>query len=112
MRPAVTACAEDFMTKNPRADIVVSGGGSGDGAAAPLHGIVDIGMTSRELTQREREYAGAKGFEISAFAMALDGVTILVNRANPIAALSIGQLHDIFTGKVRDWRELEAGDGE
>jgi len=64
------------------------------------------------VTQREREYAGAKGFEISAFAMALDGVTIVVNRANPIAALSIGQLHDIFTGKVRDWRELEAGDGE
>jgi phosphate transport system substrate-binding protein len=112
MRPAATACAEDFMTKNPRADIVVRGGGSGDGVAALLHGIVDIGMTSRELTQREREYAGAKGFEISAFAMALDGVTIVVNRANPIATLSIGQLHDIFTGKVRNWRELEAGDGE
>ncbi len=112
MRPAVTTCAEDFMTRNPRADVVVRGGGSGDGVAALLHGIVDIGMTSRELSQREREFAGAKGFEIATFAMALDGVTIVVNRANPISALSVRQLQEIFTGKVRNWRELEAGDGE
>ena len=112
MRPAVTACAEDFMTKNPQADVVVRGGGSGDGVAALLHGIVDIGMTSRELSQREREYAGSKGFELSVFAMALDGITIIVNRANPVTALSIGQLQEIFSGKIRDWRELEAGEGE
>ena len=51
MRPVVTACAEEFMTRNPQADIIVKGGGSGDGIAALLHGIVDIGMTSRDLSQ-------------------------------------------------------------
>jgi ABC-type phosphate transport system substrate-binding protein len=51
MRPAVTACAEDFMTRNPQADIIVKGGGSGDGVAALLHGIVDIGMTSRSAPE-------------------------------------------------------------
>jgi ABC-type phosphate transport system substrate-binding protein len=57
MHPSVTACAEDFMTRNPQADVIVKGGGSGDGVAALLHGITDIAMASRELTQREREYA-------------------------------------------------------
>ena len=112
MRPAVTACAEDFMTRNPDADVIVKGGGSGDGVAALLHGLVDIGMTSRELSQREREYAGGRGFEVSVFPMALDGVTIVVNRANPVTTLSIDQLREIFTGKIRNWRELEGFDGD
>jgi phosphate transport system substrate-binding protein len=112
MRPAVTACAEDFMTRNPDADIIVKGGGSGDGVAALLHGIVDIGMTSRDLSQRERDYAVGRGFAVAVFPMALDGVTIVVNHANPITALSIDQLREIFTGKIRNWRELEGFDGE
>jgi phosphate transport system substrate-binding protein len=112
MRPAVTACAEDFMTRNPEADIIVKGGGSGDGVAALLHGLVDIGMTSRELSERERDYAVGRGFEVSVFAMALDGVTIVVNRANPVTTLGIDQLRDIFAGKIRNWRELEGFDGE
>jgi phosphate transport system substrate-binding protein len=112
MRPAVTACAEDFMTRNPDADIIVKGGGSGDGVAALLHGLVDIGMTSRELSQRERDYAVGRGFAVSVFPMALDGVTIVVNHANPVTTLSIDQLRDIFTGKIRNWHELEGFGGE
>jgi phosphate transport system substrate-binding protein len=112
MRPAVTACAEEFMAKHPDADIVVKGGGSGDGIGALLHGIVDIGMTSRELSQREHEYALSQGFDVSTFAVALDGVSIIVNRANPVVSLDFGQLRDVFTGKVRNWREFEAGEGE
>jgi phosphate transport system substrate-binding protein len=112
MRPAVTACAEDFMTRNPQADVIVKGGGSGDGVAALLHGMVDIGMTSRDLSQRERAYAGSKGIELSVFALALDGVTIIVNRANPVTTLGLGQLKDIFAGKIRNWRELQEVEAE
>jgi phosphate transport system substrate-binding protein len=111
MRPAITACAEDFMTRNPDADIIVKGGGSGDGVAALLHGLVDIGMTSRELSQRERDYAVGRGFQVSVFPMALDGVTIVVNHANPVTTLSLDQLREIFTGKIQNWRELEGFDG-
>jgi phosphate transport system substrate-binding protein len=112
MRPSVTACAEDFMTRHPEADVIIKGGGSGDGVAALLHGMVDIGMSSRELSNREREYATSRGVEISDFTLALDGVTIVVNRANPITALTIAQLRDIFTGKIGNWREIAAGEGD
>jgi phosphate transport system substrate-binding protein len=86
MRPVVTACAEEFMARNPQADIVVKGGGSGDGIAAVLHGVVDLGMTSRDLSSRERDYAASRGIEISAVGLALDGITVVVNRANAVAA--------------------------
>ena len=112
MRSVVTACAADFMTRNPQADVIVKGGGSGDGIAALLHGLVDIGMTSRDLSRRERDYAASKGIEISISELALDGITIIVNRGNAVTALNLGQLRNIFAGKIRNWRELEGGDAE
>jgi phosphate transport system substrate-binding protein len=112
IRPVVAACAEEFMTRNPHADIVVKGGGSGDGISALLHGIVDIGMTSRDLSSRERDYANSRGIEISVVALALDGITVIVNSANAVAALDLDQLRSIFTGRSRNWREVGGADGE
>jgi phosphate transport system substrate-binding protein len=112
MRPIVTAIAEDFMTRNPLADVIVKGGGSGDGIAALLHGIADIGMTSRDLTPQERAYAGDRRMELSPVPLALDAVVLIVNRANPIAALDLGQVQDIFAGKIRNWREFEGAEAE
>jgi phosphate transport system substrate-binding protein len=106
MRPVVTACAEEFMTRNPHADVVVKGGGSGEGIAALLHGLADLGMTSRNLSSRERDYAAAKGTEISVFELALDGIAVIVHRVNPVAALDLGQLRRIFGGAIQNWREL------
>jgi phosphate transport system substrate-binding protein len=112
MRPVVAACAEEFMTKNPKADVIVKGGGSGDGVAAILHGIADIGMTSRDLSQRERDFAASKGIELAEHPLARDGVTVIVNRASKITALNLDQLQAIFTGRIRNWRELGGDDAE
>jgi phosphate transport system substrate-binding protein len=112
MRAVVSSCAEDFMNRNPKADIIVRGGGSGDGLAALLHGIVDISMTSRELSRREREFAMSKKFEFSEFPLALDGIAVVVHRSNPVAVLDLAQLHGIFAGKIRNWRELQGADSE
>ena len=106
MRPVVTACAADFMIRNPKADVIVKGGGSGDGIAALLHGMVDVGMTSRELSRRERDYAVSKSIEIVVSELARDGIAIVVNRANTATALDVGQLQKIFSGKIRNWQEL------
>jgi phosphate transport system substrate-binding protein len=109
MRPTVTTCAEDFMMRNPQTDVIVKGGGSGDGVAALLHGLTDIAMASRELTQRERQYARSSAIELAATPLALDGVSIIVNRMNPIVDISLRQLRDIFSGRIRSWGELGAG---
>ena len=65
MRSVVTTCAEEFMTRNPQSDVIVKGGGSGDGIAALLHELVDIGMASRDLTARERDYAASQGIRLA-----------------------------------------------
>ena len=112
MRPTIEAIAEDFMTRNPLADITVRGGGSGDGIAALLHGMVDIAMTSRDVTSRERAYLGDKGLELSVVPLALDAVVVVINQANPITVLDIEQIRDIFAGTIRNWRELQGAETE
>jgi len=112
LRPSVTACAQDFMMRNPQADVIVKGGGSGDGVAALLHGLTEVAMASRELTPREREYARANAIELAEFPLALDGVAIIVNRQNSVADMSVGQVRDIFAGTLQNWSELGSGEGE
>jgi phosphate transport system substrate-binding protein len=102
----VAACAEEFMTRHPQADIVVKGGGSGDGIAAVLHGIVDIGMASRDISRRERDYAASRNIELAVSALALDGVAIVVHRGVAVPPLDLQQVRDISTGRIRNWREL------
>lgn len=112
IRPILSACAEDFLARNPQADVIVKGGGSGDGIAAVLHGIADIGMTSRVLSNAERQFASSKGIELSVNELALDGVSIIVGQGNRIAALDFTQLRDIYSGRIRNWRELSGPDLE
>jgi phosphate transport system substrate-binding protein len=112
LRSVVSACAEAFMSLNPKADIVVKGGGSGDGVAALLHGIAEVGMVSRELSQRERDFAASKGIELTAFPLARDGLTVIVNRANRVASLDLDQLKAVFAGRIRNWRDLGGKDEE
>lgn len=112
MRPVVSACAEEFMTRNPRADIVVKGGGSGDGVASLLHGLVDVGMVSRQLSKRERDFAASKGMELVLTSLALDGVAVIVHRSNPVAALDLGQIRDIFGGKIALWPDVAGAGAE
>ena len=90
----------------------MKGGGSGDGIAALLHGMVDIGMTSRDLSRRERDYAVSKDIEILGIrAGARRHHGHRQSRQRGRRAWTSRQLQDIFAGKIRNWRELEGGEG-
>jgi phosphate transport system substrate-binding protein len=98
--------AEDFMTRRPQVDVIVQGGGSGTGIAALLHGTANIGMASRELSEKERQYADRQGLKILAFDIALEGITVVVHPQNPMEILSIEQLREIFTGVKQSWQDV------
>ena len=112
MRAVVTACAEDFMTKHTEADVIVKGGGSGEGISALLHGLVEIGMTSRGLSQKEAAYAKANSIELTETALALDGIALIVHPSNGTSELDLAQLKKIYRGKLRSWRDITGTGGE
>ena len=104
LRPLLTMCAEDFMARRPHIDVMVQGGGSGVGIAALLHGMVDVAMASRELTAKEQQYADQQGLQIRTFDLALDGIAVVVHPDNPVEALTMEDLRDIFTGVRQSWQ--------
>lgn len=107
VRPLAEACASEFMSKHPESDVVVRGGGSGDGIAALLHGMTDIGMASRDISFKEREAATRKGIELREFDLALDGIAVIVHNTNPVGTLDVSQLRDIYSSaQPQNWKDF------
>jgi phosphate transport system substrate-binding protein len=106
------AWAEAFMKQNPGSSIAVTGGGSGTGITALINNTCDIAEVSREMKQSEIELVASKGAAPQKIIVALDGLAVVVSPANKISELTIDQLADVFTGKIKNWKELGGRDAK
>lgn len=100
------AWAEAFMAQHPKVNVAVTGGGSGTGIAALIGGTCDLAAASRKMTAKEIAAASAQGATPQELTVALDGLTVAVHPENPVKRLTIQQLADLFTRKIKNWREL------
>jgi phosphate transport system substrate-binding protein len=103
--------AERYMASHPNVAVQVTGGGSGTGISALINGTTDICNASRPMKPSERDKLkqrfGTRGVEIKA---ALDGLSVYVNDANPVAELNLDQIRSIYTGKITNWKEVGGPD--
>jgi phosphate transport system substrate-binding protein len=103
--------AETYMKSHPGATVQVTGGGSGTGIAALLNGSTDICNASRPMKASERaDFIKKFGKGVHEYKMALDALSVYVNKDNPVASLSFPQLEGIFTGKFTNWKEVAGPD--
>jgi phosphate transport system substrate-binding protein len=103
--------AEVYMQKNPDTKIQVTGGGSGTGFAALQNQQTDLANASRKIKAKEVEACfKAFGKRPTEYKVALDGLSVYVHESNPIKQLSIEQIKSIFTGKVRNWKDVGGPD--
>lgn len=96
--PLAGEMARRFEASRPGVRVDVQTGGSSRGLADLRRGTADIGMVSRALKEGEAD--------LEATTIALDGVAVIVNSANPVAALSDDQIRGIFTGRLSNWAQL------
>ncbi len=108
--PIAQAAAEQFMMKNPGVNISVSGGGSGNGVKAIIDGTTDIADSSRFLKDKEVKLAMQKGVYPVPHRVALDCVVPVVHPSNAVKDISIEQLMGIYTGKIKNWKEVGGAD--
>jgi phosphate transport system substrate-binding protein len=105
--------AEEYMKKNPKTTIQVTGGGSGTGISALINGTTDVCEASRSMKDAEKkqlaEKAGSPPIET---VVAKDGLSVYVNESNPLNELTMDQLKAIFTGKVTSWKEVGGPDSK
>jgi phosphate transport system substrate-binding protein len=104
------AWAEAYREVNPAVSIAVTGGGSGTGIAALINGTVDIANASRAMKENEIEEARANGIEPVEHVVAIDALALIVHLDNPVDALTIDQLSDIFTGRIDNWAQVGGND--
>ncbi|MGZ8920222.1 MAG: phosphate ABC transporter substrate-binding protein [Limisphaerales bacterium] len=104
--------AETYMQKNAGTKIQVNGGGSGTGFAALQNQQTDLANASRKIKAKEIEACfKAFGKRPTEYKVAVDGLSVYVHESNPVKQLSIDQLKNIFTGKIRNWKEVGGQDG-
>jgi len=104
------AWAEEFMKENPEVSVAVTGGGSGTGIAALINKTTDIAECSRSMEPKEIELAKNKGVNPYEIIVGNDGIAVVVALENPVNKLTLKQLSDIFSGKIKNWKEAGGAD--
>ncbi len=105
--------AAEFMRLNPDISLYVEGGGSASGFDAMIEGDVDISPASRKIRPDEiKELAEKQGVIGMSYLVAKDALCIYINQANSIDNLSLGQLKEIFLGRITNWKEVGGSDNK
>lgn len=89
--------------------IEVAAHGSGTGFTSLKDGTADLAASSRPIKDAEVASLKTLGDMRSSQAeqiIAIDGLAIILHPSNPIAALSVTQVAQLFSGEVNDWSAL------
>ena len=105
--------AETYMGKNSGVKIQVTGGGTGTGFAALQNQTTDLCDASRKIKAKEIEacmkvFVGNK--RPTEYKVAVDGLSVYVSADSTVKELSMDQLEGIFTGKIKNWKDVGGAD--
>ena len=106
MEKVIGALGEFFMEANKDVTFTYNPTGSGSGITAVSEGRCDIGLSSRAL--KDEEKAGG----LKETVLALDGIAIIVNPANPVNDLDLDTIAKIYTGEITNWKDVGGNDAE
>ena len=106
MEKVIGALGEAFMAQNKGVTFTYNPTGSGSGITAVGEGRCDIGLSSRALKDDEK----ASGLKETV--LALDGIAVIVNPANPVSDLDVETIAKIYTGEITNWKEVGGNDAE
>lgn len=102
--PLSAEIGKRFESLRPGVHVDVQTGGSSRGVTDAQRGLADIGDVSRDLSPEE----SASG--LVSTAIALDGICVITNSANPIKELTKDQITAIYLGKLTNWKQVGGND--
>ncbi|MGR8942355.1 MAG: phosphate ABC transporter substrate-binding protein [Gammaproteobacteria bacterium] len=100
--PLAAEIGKRFESLHNHVRVDVQTGGSSRGVSDARAGLADIGMASRALNEDEKD--------LRSFTVALDGISVILNKANPVESLTKQQIIGIYTGSIANWKAVGGND--
>ena len=93
--PVMEKLKEAYVAINTNAEIEIQTSDSTTGVTSAQEGTCDIGMASRDLKEEETGVTATK--------IAIDGIAVIVNQANPLEDISSDAVNKIYIGETTTW---------
>ena len=106
MQKVIMSLKETFEGENTGVEVTYNPTGSGSGITAVAEGRCDIGLSSRNLKDAEKEQG------LVGTVLAYDGIAVIVSPENTVEDLTVEQIADIYTGEITNWSEVGGIDAE
>ena len=109
--PVSEAVAEEFLKIEPKVKVTVGESGTGGGFKKFATGVTDISAASREIKGKEIELCNENGIEYIKLTVALDGITVVVNKDNTWAkSMTTEELKKLWepNSTIKKWNEIRA----
>lgn len=90
----------DFMEKS-----LLQKRNTGGAYKAIVNGTADI-IFCAEPSEKQLEYAAQNNVELVQIPIGFEAFVFLVNKNNPVDSLTVDQIRDIYSGKLRRWSEV------
>jgi phosphate transport system substrate-binding protein len=104
-QPFAEKLADQYMSTHRELSITIQGGGSSLGIQSALSGASQIGMADLVKLPPEAD-------TLKSIVVARDGIVVVLNPANPVAGLTLEQVRGLFSGTIRNWKEVGGADHE
>jgi len=102
-QPFAEKLSDQYMNAHPEVAITIQGGGSALGIQSALSGTAQIGMADLVTLPKEAD-------AMKSIIVARDGIAVVVNPANRVAALTLEQVRGIFSGTIKNWKDVGGAD--
>jgi phosphate binding protein len=107
--PLTQKVAEQFKTDGYTGNVTVDSIGSGAGIQRFCRGEIDIANSSRAMNEKEIAECKANGRDPVQMQVGIDALSVVVSRQNRFAnSLTRKQIGDIFSGKAKTWKDVNA----
>ena len=106
MQKVIMSLKETFEGENAGVEVTYNPTGSGSGITAVAEGRCDIGLSSRNLKDAEKEQG------LVGTILAYDGIAVIINPENTVEDLTVEQIAAIYTGEITNWNEVGGIDAE
>ena len=89
----------EFYRKNPCS-------GTHEAYMNLMEGKTDVIIASRDISRNEKASSEELGVELETAPLAIDALVFIVNPMNPVKNLTSDQVRKIYTGEIRNWKEV------